>query len=261
MKKLYIIKIGGGVIDDEEALTKFLKSFAAIEENKILVHGGGKLATTMANRLGLTQKIIEGRRITDIETLKIATMVYSGSINKNIVAKLQGLQCNALGLSGTDANAVLAHKRNHPTINFGYVGDIDIVNIELIIFLLNRNISLVFAPIIHDGNGQLLNTNADTLAQELARSLNNEYDTTLIYTFEKNGVLHDADDDNTLIPFLNMNNYIKLKAEAKISDGMIPKLDNAFHALENGVQKIIIGKSENLKQLIEGKSGTTIVND
>nr|HPN60213.1 acetylglutamate kinase [Chitinophagaceae bacterium] len=163
MEKLYIIKIGGNIIDDEAKLAAFLRDFAAIEEKKILVHGGGKLATRLAEKMGIEQQLVDGRRITDAETLKIVTMVYAGFINKNIVATLQANHCNAIGLCGADGDAILAHKRNHPVLDYGFVGDVDSINTDLISTLLNKNISVVFAPITHDQQGQLLNTNADTI--------------------------------------------------------------------------------------------------
>ncbi len=258
MGKLYVIKIGSNIIDDEKKLSSFLKDFSAIPENKILVHGGGKMATKMAEQMNISQQVIDGRRITNAETLKIVTMVYAGYINKNIVAKLQMNDCNAIGLCGADGDAILAHKRKHPVIDYGYVGDVDGINADLISNLLDKNLTPVFAPITHDQQGQLLNTNADTIAQELAKGLSNDFEVSLIYSFEKNGVLLDADDDSTVIPIINAVLYKKLKAEEKIFSGMIPKLDNAFTALDSGVKKVIIGKAENLRGLIAGTSGTTI---
>lgn len=258
MSRLYVIKIGGNIIDDENKLTVFLKEFASIKENKILVHGGGKLATRLAGQLGIEQQMVDGRRITDAETLKIVTMVYAGYINKNIIAQLQQFNCNATGLSGADGNAILAHKRIKGDVDYGFAGDIDKVNAELIDNLLKQNIALVFAPITHDGNGQLLNTNADTIAQEIATSMSGLYDATLVYGFEKAGVLLDAEDDNTVIKEINLEYYTQLKADNIIFAGMIPKLDNAFTAINKGVKKVIIGKAENLEQLTAGRSGTTI---
>lgn len=261
MAKLYVIKIGGNIIDDEAKLASFLKEFASIEEKKILVHGGGKLVTRLAEKLGIEQQLVDGRRITDAETLKIVTMVYAGFINKNIVAGLQANNCNAMGLCGADGDAILAHKRQHPVLDYGFVGDVDAINTELISGLLEKNIALVFAPITHDQQGQLLNTNADTIAQEIARGMSELYDVQLIYSFEKSGVLLDANDDTTVIPEIKPSNYQQLKSKNKIFAGMIPKLDNAFAALKSGVDKVIIGKAENLKELINGSSGTTIINE
>ena len=261
MDNLYVIKIGGNIIDDEKKLSSFLKAFSTIEGKKILIHGGGKLATKLAEKMKVEQKMIEGRRITDAETLKIVTMVYAGYVNKNIVAQLQSFECNAMGLCGVDGDIILAHKRKHPAIDFGYVGDVDSVNIPLIKNLLEQNLSLVFAPITHDMDGQLLNTNADTIAQEIAKAMCTEYEVKLIYSFEKAGVLLDADDDSTVIANINPTSYQKLKATEKIFAGMVPKLDNAFAALNSGVNKVIIGKAEDLNELISGRSGTTIVNE
>lgn len=261
MDKLYIIKIGGNIIDDEKKLSSFLKDFSSIEGNKILVHGGGKLATKMAALMNVPQQMVEGRRITDEETLKIVTMVYAGYVNKNIVAQLQANNCNSIGLCGADGDAILAHKRQHPVIDYGFVGDVDAINTGLINNLLKQNISIVFAPITHDQQGQLLNTNADTIAQELAKGMSELFEVSLIYSFEKAGVLLDADDDSTVIPEIKPSYYQQLKAKEKIFAGMIPKLDNAFAALNSGVNKVIIGKAEKLEELIAGTSGTTIVNE
>lgn len=259
--RLYIIKVGGNIIDDESRLSSFLKDFASIEEKKILVHGGGKLATRLAEKLGIEQQITEGRRITDAETLKIVTMVYAGFINKNMVASLQASHCNAIGICGVDGNAILAHKRQHPVLDFGFVGDVDAVNTDLISGFLEKNIAVVLAPITHDQQGQLLNTNADTIAQEIAKAMSALYEVELIYSFEKSGVLLDANDDSTLIPVLNPSRYKELKAENKIFSGMIPKLDNAFAALESGVRKVVIGKAEELPELITGRTGTSITHE
>ena len=258
MENLYIIKVGGNVIDDEEKLSSYLKTFAKLEGQKILIHGGGKSATQLAEQLNIPQQMVEGRRITDAETLKVVTMVYAGYINKNIVAKLQSYNCSSIGLSGADGNIVLSHKRNHPTLDYGFVGDIEIVNISLLKACLDNNLTIVMAPITADKHGQLLNTNADTIAQEIAKALSGLYDVNLIYCFEKSGVLLDANDDNTVIPSINTAYYEQLKSEQKIFAGMIPKLDNAFAALTSGVKKVVIGKAEDLEKLITGSSGTTI---
>ena len=261
MDRLLIIKIGGNIIDEEKKLASFLKSFADIEGKKILVHGGGKLATRLAEQMGVEQKLVDGRRITDAETLKIVTMVYAGYINKNIVAKLQSHHCNAMGLCGADGDAVLAHKRAHPVLDFGFVGDVDAINTILLKTLLESNITPVMSPITHDQQGQLLNTNADTIAQEMARGMSSDYKTELIYTFEKPGVLLDVNDETSVIPELNAGYYQQLKSKQKIFAGMLPKLDNAFTALNSGVSKVIIGQAEHLKKLISGESGTTITNE
>lgn len=261
MDKLYIIKIGGNIIDDEAKLASFLHSFADITDRKILVHGGGKLATRLAEKLGIQQQLVDGRRITDAETLKIVTMVYAGYVNKNIVAQLQANNCNAIGLCGADGDAILAHKRQHPVMDYGYVGDVDAINTVLVKSLLDQNIAVVFAPITHDQQGQLLNTNADTIAQELAKGMSKLYDVELIYSFEKSGVLLNAEDDTTVISELTPAYYQQLKAKQKIFAGMIPKLDNAFAALNSGVRKVIIGKAEHLDQLIRGSAGTSIIHE
>jgi acetylglutamate kinase len=258
MEKLYVIKIGGNIIDDESKLFSFLKSFAQVKQRKILVHGGGKLATKLAAQLGVPQQVVDGRRITDLETLKIVTMVYAGLINKNIVAKLQSLESNAIGLTGADANAILAHKRIVSSLDYGFAGDVDEVNTGLLSTLLNAGIDIVFAPLTHDKKGQLLNTNADTIAQEIAKSLGKYFEVDLIYSFEKAGVLTDANDDSTVIKSINAASYKILKEKQIIFAGMIPKLDNAFEALKWGVNKVVIGRAEQLPELISGSGGTTI---
>jgi acetylglutamate kinase len=260
-EEVVIVKIGGNIIDDPSKLSSFLTAFASIPFKKILIHGGGKLATRLAEQMGVEQQMIDGRRITDAETLKIVTMVYAGYINKNIVAQLQSHGCNALGLSGADGNLVQAHKRIHATIDYGFVGDIDQVNTGLLQTLLNQNIAVVAAPITHDTKGVLLNTNADTIAQEIATALAPFYRTTLVYSFEKSGVLLNVADENSVIARINAAYYAELKAKQLIFAGMIPKLDNAFAALEKGVGKVIIGKAEQLSELISGKSGTTISHE
>jgi acetylglutamate kinase len=261
MKTLYVIKIGGNIIDDEEKLSSFLRSVASIDSYKIVVHGGGKLATKLADSLGIQQEMIDGRRITDAETLKIVTMVYAGYVNKNIVAQLQALDCNAIGLTGADNNLIEAHKRKHPSIDYGFVGDIDTVDEKGISHFLDLGLTPIIAPITHDKKGQLLNTNADTIAQEIAKTMSKDFEVQLIYSFEKSGVLLDAEDDQTVIPTLNRHYYSELKADKKIFAGMIPKIDNAFAALDSGVKKVIIGKAENLDKIIAGESGTAIIHE
>ena len=255
---LTVMKIGGNIIDDETKLSSFLKEFATIRGKKILVHGGGKLATRLAEQLNIPQQLVEGRRITDVETLKIVTMVYAGYINKNIVVQLQANGENAIGICGADGNAILAHKRINATLDYGFAGDIDQVNVALFADLMEQGKTIVVAPITHDAKGQLLNTNADTVAQEIAKALSKTYSVQLIYSFEKAGVLADADNDETLIKEINPGSYKELKTSGTIFAGMIPKLDNAFTALNSGVKKVIIGKAENLQQLVSGKTGTTI---
>lgn len=261
MDTLHVIKIGGNIIDDEAKLISFLQSFAGLEGKKILVHGGGKLATKLAGELGIEQRMIDGRRITDAETLKIVTMVYAGFINKNIVAKLQAQGCQAIGLTGADGGMIQAHKRKHATIDYGFVGDIDGVNALFVKNILEQGLAMVAAPITNDGNGQLLNTNADTVAQEIAKAMSSEYKVVLIYSFEKNGVLLDVNDNASVIPLINPSHYTELKSKELIFAGMLPKLDNAFAALQNGVSKVIIGNAEELPLLVKGTSGTTIINE
>lgn len=258
---LTIIKIGGNIIDDEKKLSSFLKDFAAANANKILIHGGGRLATKLAEQMNVPQQMVDGRRITDAETLKIVTMVYAGCINKNIVAQLQANHCNAIGLTGADGNAVLAHKRIHPTMDYGFAGDIDAVDSSFFKNLLQQNLTPVIAPITHDKKGQLLNTNADTIAQEIAKALSAIYDVQLIYSFEKDGVLLDINNETSVIRKLDAAYYKQLKQDGKIFAGMIPKIDNAFAALNSGVKKVIIGKAEEIEELIKGEKGTSITND
>jgi acetylglutamate kinase len=261
MESLYVIKIGGNIIDDDALLSVFLRKFAQIKSKKILVHGGGKLATRLAVKLGIPQQLVDGRRITDAETLKIVTMVYAGYVNKNIVAELQSLGCNAIGISGADGNSILAHKRENTGIDYGFAGDIERVNAHWFRQMLENNLSLVVASITHDGKNQLLNTNADTIAQEISKAMCADYAVSLVYSFEKPGVLMDVEDENSIIKSLRKGYYLELKESKKIFAGMIPKLDNAFLAVNQGVDKVIIGKGEDLDQLITGKSGTTISHE
>ncbi len=268
MEQLFVIKIGGNIINDEQKLSSFLKTFASIKEKKILVHGGGKMATNIAEKLDIPQQIVEGRRITDAETLKIITMVYAGYINKNIVAKLQSNNCNAIGLCGADGNLIQAHKRTSKVLSFGedlgevidygFVGDIDEVNSQWLIKLLNDDVTPVIAPVTHDKKGQLLNTNADTVAQEIAKSMAEKYEVTLVYCFEKKGVLENADDENSVIPKIDPDYYKDLKEKQIVHSGMIPKLDNAFAALKCGIKKVVIGKGEDLLHILNGQKGTII---
>jgi acetylglutamate kinase len=256
--QLTIVKIGGNIIDDDRKLAVFLKEFSSVPGRKILVHGGGKLATKVAEEMNVPQQMVDGRRITDEATLKIVTMVYAGYVNKNIVAQLQSSGTNAMGICGADANAIKAHKRTDANLDYGLVGDIDGVNVPLLENLLGQNITLVVAPITHDGSGQLLNTNADTIAQELAKALSKSHSVSLIYSFEKAGVLRDANDDESVINEIVPDTYVTLKNTGAVFAGMIPKLDNAFVALNSGVKKVVIGKAEELSQLIIGGAGTTI---
>lgn len=240
--KLKIIKIGGNVINNKDALSSFLADFSKIKEPKILVHGGGKRATEMISELGLKPKMVNGRRVTDKNTLEIVTMVYAGLLNKNITAQLQQNNCNAIGLSGADANTILAHKRAVKDVDYGFAGDVDVVNSKMIKIFVENNLTPVFCAITHDKNGQLLNTNADTIAAELAKGMSKHFEVELIYCFEKLGVLANVDDDATLIEKIDFISLSFLKKANIISDGMLPKIDNCFNALQNGVSKVIIGK-------------------
>jgi acetylglutamate kinase len=261
MAELLVIKIGGYIIDNETTLSSFLRLFAAIKGTKILVHGGGKVATKIGDQLGIESKYADGRRITDAAAIDLVTMVYAGLINKKIVAQLQSYHCNAFGVTGADGNLIPAIKRPVKDIDYGYVGDIDAENMLPLYWdeLLQMGFTPVVAPLTHDGKGQILNTNADTIAQELAKALSVYYDVSLVYTFEKAGVLMDVNNETTAINKLNKKYYSELKAGGKIFAGMLPKLDNAFAALDSGVKKVIIGKAEELDKLVKGESGTTII--
>jgi len=261
--QLHIIKIGGNVIDSSENLHHFLKDFTALDGLKILVHGGGKIATQLSAELGIEPKLVDGRRITDIEALRVVTMVYGGLINKNIVAQLQYSGNNAIGLTGADGNFIRAKKRPVKTIDYGFVGDIDEHSIdpENIGRILDAGFTPVFCAITHDGQGQLLNTNADTIASALAVALAKSYDTTLIYCFEKKGVLRDIEDEDSVITNIDPKTYEYLKEQKVIHSGMLPKLDNAFAAINQGVSAVIIGKSDELGNLKHGKAFGTKLSD
>ncbi len=264
MEQLLVIKIGGNVIDNAIALDSFLEKFSTINTKKILVHGGGKIATKIGDQLGIQSNYVNGRRVTDAATIDLVTMVYGGLVNKKIIAKLQSLQCNALGLTGADANLIPAVKRplvySNPTsgdalgelvaIDYGFVGDVAIgsLGIDNLENLLSNNFTLVFAPLTHDGNGQILNTNADTIASTLAVGLSKKYEVRLIYCFEKKGVLENVADVNTVIPLITKEKYAQLKAENKLFDGILPKIDNALDAIDNGVKEVLIGDAEDLLQ-------------
>ncbi len=256
MEKLSIIKIGGNIIEDETSLNAFLKLFSNLEGHKILVHGGGKRATHIASKLGIESKMINGRRITDAETLEVITMVYGGLVNKNVVAKLQALQVDAIGLTGADINSIKSDKRPVKDIDFGFVGDVKKVASNSIDKLIQADFTPVFCAITHDGNGQLLNTNADTIASTIGVGMSEIYDTSIYYCFELNGVLQDFDDKNSVIKNINSNTYKELLQNGIISDGMIPKLDNCFDALHHGVSKVHIGNTAMLTK--ENNNFTTI---
>jgi len=263
-QQLHIIKIGGNVIDNSENLYHFLKDFTALDGYKILVHGGGKVATQLSETLGIEPKLVDGRRITDIETLRVVTMVYGGLINKNIVAQLQRFGNNAIGLTGADGNFIRTQKRLVKTIDYGFVGDIDDKSIDpkSIGRLMDAGFTPVFCAITHDGEGQLLNTNADTIASALAVSLAKLYHTTLIYCFEKAGVLKDITDESSLIQEIDPDYYEELKEKQIIHSGMLPKLDNAFTAISCGVKAVIIGHAGDLGMLKGHKSfGTRLTKN
>lgn len=254
-EKLTIVKVGGAVVEDELQLSQLLKDFSAIEGRKVLVHGGGRKATKMAERLGIETKMVNGRRITDAAMLEVVTMVYGGLVNKNLVAQLQANGVNALGLTGADANAILSHKRPlKDGIDYGFVGDVDAGNGEMLSKLIEAGITPVMAPLTHDGKGHILNTNADTIASETAKALASIYDVTLIFSFEKKGVLSNPDDDDSVIPVITKEDFERYKVDGTISGGMLPKIENALRAVEAGVSRVII----TLATAIDGKHGTVI---
>lgn len=259
---LNIIKIGGNVIDDDIQLEAFLEKFAAIPGKKILVHGGGKIASRVAEKMGLKVKMVDGRRITDKDMLDVVTMVYAGLTNKNIVAILQKYKCDAIGLSGADGNVIKAVKRPVKEIDYGFAGDIlaDSVNSLAIKKFLDAGFTPVFSAITHNGNGQLLNTNADTIASALAVNMTEHYETSLIYCFEKNGVLKDINDENSVIETITAKQFEMYKDSGIISEGMIPKLQNAFDAINKGVKSVYIGNASNLHLFQQQKFGTCLVN-
>lgn len=255
MQKLTIIKVGGKIVEEHESLAKLINDFAKIPGLKLLVHGGGRSATKIAEQLGIQQKMVDGRRITDIETLRVVTMVYGGLVNKNIVTSLQAIGINAIGLTGADMNIIRSHKRPATEIDYGYVGDVDKVDADAIAQLLNRGLVPVIAPLSHDGMGSLLNTNADTIASEVAQALAPLFDTTLTFCFEKAGVLADENDDKSVIKKIDRATFYQLRDRKIIVGGMIPKLDNAFKAIKSGVKEVVITKADSIA--ING-SGTLI---
>ena len=250
MPKLNIVKIGGAIIEEEAKLLPFLKDFAALKGPKILVHGGGKKATAWAEKLGIPVQIKEGRRITDAATLELITGLYAGQVNKNIVAQLQGMNCNALGLSGADANAIQAVKRPVKAIDYGFVGDVKKVNTAWFQQLLDQNISPVCCAITHDKKGQLFNTNADTITAEIGKALAQYFEVKISYCFELPGVMKDINDPNSLIEQINRDSYQQLLLDNTISAGMLPKLHNAFDALHAGVNEVAIGATNMINQNI-----------
>lgn len=253
-----VIKIGGNILDNEQSLLRFLELFAGVEGAKILVHGGGKLATELSAQMNVPVQMIQGRRVTDEQTLKVITMVYAGYINKNIVALLQARDCNAIGMSGADGNLIQAHKRINTETDYGFAGDIDTINAPLLCNLLASGLTVIVSSVTHDKKGQLLNTNADTIAQEIARAMSTHSQVRLIYCFEKIGVLTDISDESTIIPVINESNLQPLIKAGTIHSGMLPKITNAFEAVQKGVYSVTIGKWDQLDRLLKGLSGTTI---
>ena len=251
MQKLLVVKVGGNIIDNAPALDSFLANLAAIDGHKILVHGGGKLATELSTQLNIPTQMVEGRRITDTETIKVVTMTYAGWVNKTIVAQLQAKDCTAIGLSGADAKLIPAVKRPVKDIDYGWVGDLEAkkVNATFLKTLLVSGVTPVVAPISCDAEGNLLNVNADTVARTLAEAMGKDYAVTLAYCFEKNGLLMDVNDDNSVIEEITLVNAKELKASGVISDGMVPKIDNAFGAIANGVNTVVIGHANNIVKI------------
>jgi len=250
MDKLFVIKVGGNIIDDEQKLKSFLTSVASVKSHKILVHGGGKIATEIGNKLGIESKYINGRRITDDDTIDLVTMVYGGLINKKIVAQLQSLHCNAIGLTGADGNIIPARKRVVKDVDFGWAGDIESSKLkaESLRLFLDNNFVPIFAPLTHDELGHILNTNADTIASSIAVALSTYYDVRLIYCFERKGVLENIDDENSVITNINKERYKQLLDEQKLFAGILPKIDNAFAAIDAGVHEVLIGDANDLVQ-------------
>ena len=255
--KIVVVKIGGNVIDNEEALERFVADFAQLPSPKILIHGGGKLATRLAEKLEIPTTMVEGRRVTDAATLDVVTMVYAGLINKRVVAKLQREGCNALGFSGADGNMIPAVRRNPEPLDYGFVGDIDAskINTQLLASLLESGVTPVFSAITHDGNGTLLNSNADSVASAVAVAASQIAETDLVFCFEKQGVLRDVEDEDSVISLITKADYPALRNDGIISKGMIPKIDNAFRAIDEGVASVTIKHSE---ALCNASAGTTI---
>jgi len=255
MNKLTIVKVGGKIVEEESTLRALLTDFAKIEGRKILVHGGGRSATKIAAQLGIESQMVNGRRITDAETLKVVTMVYAGLVNKNLVASLQALGLNALGLTGADMDIIRSEKRPVKEVDYGFVGDVKQVNALLLADLIEKEVVPVLAPLTHDGAGNMLNTNADTIAGETAKALSACFDVTLVYCFEKKGVLRDENDDDSVISDITPDIYKEYVAQGVIQGGMIPKLDNAFEALRTGVKAVVITQAS---ELSAKESGTRV---
>lgn len=256
MNKITVVKIGGGVLENVQEMEVFLNQFASIKGNKILIHGGGREASKVAEKLGIPTKMVEGRRVTDSQTLDVVTMVYGGLINKKTVAKLQSKNCNAIGITGADARLIIASKRTVKEVDYGFVGDIEHVNSHMLEQLIEMGLTPVVSPLSFEKSGILLNTNADTMASAIATSLVHKFEVTLLYCFEKQGVLSNPNDEDSIVPLIDSESYEKLKQDGIIKDGMIPKLDSCFDALEKGVKDIWIINSKN----VNTKQGTKLTN-
>ena len=252
MEKLTLIKVGGKIVEEQATLSRLLASFAAIPGRKVLVHGGGRSATAMASRLGIESRMVGGRRITDKAMLEVVTMVYAGLVNKNIVAGLQALGVNALGMTGADMNILLSDKRPVGEVDYGYVGDVRRVDAAALSALIEMGVVPVIAPLTHDGQGSMLNTNADTMAGETAKALASRYEVSLVYCFEQRGVLRDENDDNSVIAEMTRQQFETYRAEGVVQGGMIPKLENAFDAIRHGVREVIITRADAIGQPHEG---------
>jgi len=253
-EKLTVIKVGGKIVEEEATLNRLLDDFATIEGHKVLVHGGGRSATKIAAQLGIESKMVNGRRITDSETLKVVTMVYGGLVKKSVVAGLQARGVNALGLTGADMNVMRSVKRPVKEVDYGFVGDVEKVDASLLSDLIYKGVVPVMAPLTHDGKGHMLNTNADTIAGETAKALAALFDVTLVFCFEKKGVLRDENDDDSVIPLITPAEFKQYVADGIIQGGMIPKLENSFAAIDAGVSEVII----TLASAISGEEGTRI---
>ena len=257
MEKITVIKVGGAVVEDEAQLTQLLQDFSAIEGRKVLVHGGGRRATKVAAQLGIETQMVNGRRITDASMLEVVTMVYGGLVNKNVVARLQAQGIDALGLTGADIDVIRSHKRPLKNgVDYGFVGDVDRADGDKLHTLIEAGIVPVMAPLTHDGMGNILNTNADTIAGETAKALAKHYDVTLVFCFEKKGVLSNPDDDESVIPTITRTDFDRYVADGTISGGMIPKIENAFNAIDAGVGRVVITKADSIGL----NFGTLIVN-
>lgn len=255
-EKITVVKVGGAVVEDEARLSRLLSDFSAIEGRKVLVHGGGRRATAVAARLGIESKMVNGRRITDRDMLEVVTMVYGGLVNKNLVARLQANGIDAIGLTGADIDVIRSHKRPVKDVDYGFVGDVDRVDGHKLCKLIEAGITPVMAPLTHDGGGNILNTNADTIAAETAKALAGYYDVTLIFSFEKKGVLSNPDDEDSVIPLITRADFERYVADGTVAGGMLPKLENAFEAISAGVSRVNI----TLATAIDGRHGTMITD-